>query len=203
MIKNINIIKKSRFLPYYFILFYCLVITILSLSCSESFLNLINSLKKIILEPDVLITDYIALVGISGAFFNSALVLSLLTLIILYLDVEPTGPIIAGLFTTAGFSLFGKNIVNIWPIILGIWLYSKYQKIPFSNFAVIMLFGTTLAPTLNSVLFSSLLPNIFSIILSLFISIFLGFILPPMASYTLKLHQGYSLANVGLACGLL
>ena len=203
MIKNINIIKKSRFLPYYFILFYCLVITILSLSCSESFLNLINSLKKIILEPDVLITDYIALVGISGAFFNSALVLSLLTLIILYLDVEPTGPIIAGLFTTAGFSLFGKNIVNIWPIILGIWLYSKYQKIPFSNFAVIMLFGTTLAPTLNSVLFSSLLPNIFSIVLSLFISILLGFILPPMASYTLKLHQGYSLANVGLAGGLL
>lgn len=195
-------LKNSKYLPYFLVISYCVIITVFSLFL-ESPLELLYGLRQIILESDILITDYIALAGLGPAFLNSALVMASLTILLLYLKTEPTGAIIAGLLTTAGFSLFGKNIINIWPIVFGIWLYSKYQKLPFSNFIVIMLFGTTLAPTVTFLLFSNIFPKVISIAISLTISSLLGFILPPMASYTLKLHQGYSLANVGLAGGLL
>lgn len=193
---------RSEHFSYYFILFYCLIITILSI-CTADFTELIIGLKKIILESDILITDYMKLAGIGSAFLNSSLVLTSLIFILIKLNVNPNGAILAGLFTTAGFSLFGKNIVNIWPIILGIYLYSKYEKVPFTNYILIVLFGTTLAPTVSIELFPNNLPLFFSLVLTVLLSTFLGFILPAMASYTLKLHQGYSLANVGLAGGLI
>ncbi|NEU06531.1 MULTISPECIES: DUF1576 domain-containing protein [Clostridium] len=189
-------------MPYFLIISYCFVLFFISLLL-EPPIELFNGLTKIVMESDILITDYIALSGLGPSFLNSALVMLTLTLLLLHLKIEPTGPIIAGLLTTAGFSLFGKNIVNIWPIVFGVWLYSKYQKTPFSNFVVIMLFGTTLAPTVTFLMFSDIFPNLLSIVISLSISSLLGFILPPMASYTVHLHQGYSLANVGLAGGLL
>ena len=195
-------IEKSTYFPYYFILGYCLLIAIIAFALQNP-KDIIIGLKKIILESDVLITDYIELSGIGASFINSALVITSLIILLLILKVEPNGAILAGLFTTAGFSLFGKNILNIWPIVIGIFLYSKSQGLPFTNFIVIMLFGTTLSPTVGELFFSDFLPLYLSIIVSLSISIFLGFILAPMASYTLRLHQGYSLANIGLAGGLI
>ena len=49
----------------------------------------------------------------------------------------------------AGFSLFGKNILNIWPILLGTWLYAKYQKEPFAKYASVGLLATSLAPLVS------------------------------------------------------
>jgi len=184
-------IEKSAYFPYYFILGYCLLIAIIAFFL-QSPKDIMIGLKKIILESDVLITDYIELSGIGASFINSALVITSLIILLLILKVEPNGAILAGLFTTAGFSLFGKNILNIWPIVIGIFLYSKSQKLPFTNFIVIMLFGTTLSPTVGELFFSDFLPFYLSIIVSLSISIFLGFILAPMASYTLRLHQVWS-----------
>ncbi|GAA0123953.1 MAG: DUF1576 domain-containing protein [Clostridium argentinense] len=195
-------IEKNTYFPYYFILGYCLFISIIAFII-DSPKDIIIGLKKIILESDILITDYIELSGIGASFINSSLVITSLIVLLFILKVKPNGAILAGLFTTAGFSLLGKNIINIWPIVIGIFLYSKFKNLSFTNFIVIILFGTTLSPTVGELFFSDFLPISLSIIISLSISIFLGFILVPMASYTLKLHQGYSLSNVGLAGGLI
>jgi len=197
-----NIFKKSFPFPYIVIISYSFILTILSF-CIDSTKDIITGLKTIILNSDILITDYIELGGIGATFINSSLVLLSYILLLTLLKIKPTGSIIAGLFTVAGFSLFGKNIINIWPIIFGIWLYSKYQKEPFSNYIIIALFGTTLSPTVTQLIISDNIPIHITMALSLIITVFIGFLLPPMASYTLKLHQGYNLYNVGLAAGLL
>ena len=49
----------------------------------------------------------------------------------------------------SGFSLFGKNFVNIWPILLGTWLYAKSRHEPFGKYASIGLMSTALAPVVS------------------------------------------------------
>jgi len=151
----------------------------------------------------ILITDYIELAGISAAFINMSLVVLASIFLLVCVGIKPNGSTVASLFTMAGFSLFGKNIMNIWPIIFGIWLYSRYQKEKFINYVLIALFGTTLSPTVNQLAFLDHLPLDGNIIIGILISTFIGFILPPMAAYCLKLHQGYNLYNIGFAAGLL
>ena len=160
-------------------------------------------LKKILFESNILITDYIELAGIGASFINMALVVLSSVFLLICVGIKPNGSTVASLFTMAGFSLFGKNIVNIWPIIFGIWLYSRYQKEKFMNYVLIALFGTTLSPTVNQLAFLGHLPFDGNIIIGILISTFIGFILPPIASYCLKLHQGYNLYNIGFAAGLL
>lgn len=197
MIKNLKLP-----LPYLLVTCYSTLLIIIGLSI-DSISEITHGLKTIVLNSDILITDYIELGGIGATLINSSLVLLSYIFILTFLKVTPSGPIMAALFTVAGFSLFGKNIVNIWPIIFGIWLYSKYQKEPFSNYIIISLFGTTLSPTVTQLVVTNSIPSFISLTGGLLITISIGFLLPPMASYTLKLHQGYNLYNIGLAAGLL
>ena len=57
------------------------------------------------------------------------------------------------LWLMTGFSFFGKNLLNIWPIIIGVYLYSKYQKEPFLNYSLVALLSTTLAPAVSQLSF--------------------------------------------------
>lgn len=189
-------------LPYLLITCYSILLIILGLFI-DTVPDILHGLKIIILNSDILITDYIKLGGIGATLINSALVLLIYIFILTFLKVSPSGSITAALFTVGGFSLFGKNILNIWPIIFGIWLYSKYQKEPFSNYIIIALFGTTLSPTVTQLIVTDSIPLFISVVSGLLVTVSIGFLLPPMASYTLKLHQGYNLYNIGLAAGLL
>ncbi|MGH4122254.1 MAG: DUF1576 domain-containing protein [Clostridium sp.] len=187
---------------YYMFICLCLFFMILAFvmdTPKEIFLGF----KKILFESNILITDYIELAGIGATFINMSLVVLASISLLIYVGIKPNGSTVAALFTMAGFSLFGKNIVNIWPIIFGIWLYSKYQKEKFISYVLIALFATTLSPTVNELAFSGHLPFEGNIIIGVFLSAFIGFIFPPMAAYCLKLHQGYNLYNIGFAAGLL
>ena len=101
---------------------------------------------KILTSQAGLITDSILIGGLGAAFFNAGLVLLYCTLLVRRLGLPFTGITVACLFLMAGFSLFGKDIFNIQPFLLGGWLYAKYKKEPFSKYIYTTLFGTTLSP---------------------------------------------------------
>ena len=85
--------------------------------------NILAGLKTIVLTEDALITDYVLVAGPGAAMVNSALV-SAITICVLYLSKDVlNGMTLVVMGLMAGFSLFGKNFVNIWPILLGTWLY--------------------------------------------------------------------------------
>ena len=106
------------------------------------------------------------------------------------------------LWLMTGFSFFGKNIINIWPIIIGVFFYSKYQKEPFLNYSLVALLSTTLAPTVSQLSFTNYFSITTAIILGYIIGISTGFILAPIASHCIKAHNGYNLYNIGFAGGL-
>lgn len=110
---------------------------------------------KIILHPDGLITDYSKVGGFGATFFNSGLIMSASIIIIKKSHATISGPTIACVFLMAGFSMFGKNIANIWPIILGVYLFSRHQKENFSKYVYIALYGTALSPLITVVALES------------------------------------------------
>jgi len=165
--------------------------------------NIISGLYKIILDPDFLITDYIGVGGLGAAFVNSGL-LTLITISVFYkLKIRITGATISTIWLVSGFSLFGKNIFNVWFIILGVFLYSKYQKDKFTKYAYVAFLGTGLSPTVTQVMFGTDMSRTISIPLGVLVGILIGMILPPLAAYLMRVHQGFNLYNIGFTGGII
>ncbi|WP_066896069.1 DUF1576 domain-containing protein [Clostridium nigeriense] len=164
--------------------------------------EIFQGLKQIILSPDILISDYVEIGGISASLLNSALTSMLSLFLLVFIGVKPNGATIMSLWLMTGFAFFGKNILNIWPIIIGVFLYSRYQKEPFLNYSLVALLSTTLAPTVSQLSFTSYFSTSLGIVLGYVIGILTGFILAPIASHCIKAHNGYNLYNIGFAGGL-
>ena len=162
--------------------------------------NIPMGLYKIVTMQDLLITDYISIAGPGAAFFNASIVTVISICIIKYSGDPYNGHSIVAVGLMSGFSLFGKNFMNIWPIILGTWLYARYQRESFGKYASIALLATSLAPLVSYMALGSVHA---SIPLGILVGVVIGFVLPSLASYTYKIQNGLNLYNMGFACGIL
>ena len=161
--------------------------------------QILQGLTTIILTEDALITDYVLIAGPSAALINSALVTAI-SLILLRLSREPFNGfslVVIGLMS--GFSLFGKNFVNIWPILIGSWLYAKLRREHFGKYIPTGLLSTALAPVVSYIALDN---GWGTPLLGGLVGILIGFILPPLSAYTYKIQNGMNLYNVGFASGL-
>ena len=134
--------NTSRYYQYIFpgTIAFSVVLMLIGLSMGHPE-QLLSGLWKIVTMQDLLITDYIHIAGPAAAFVNAGLV-TIISILIIKLAKDPfNGFTIVEMGLMAGFSLFGKNVFNIWPIILGTWLYARYQKEPFSKYAVLYFIG--------------------------------------------------------------
>ena len=193
----------KNYYPPYVILSTLYLFFILFAFCLDSPSEIFHGLKSIILSSDILITDYMEVGGIGAALVNAALTSLLSLLLLIIIGIKPNGSTIMSLWLMTGFSFLGKNIFNIWPIILGVYLFSIYQKEPFLNYILVALLGTSLSPVVSQISFGSNQYNLISIILGILLGIAVGFILPPIASHSIKAHNGYNLYNIGFASGLI
>jgi hypothetical protein len=154
---------------------------------------------EILTSPGMLVSDYFEIGGLGAALVNAGLV-GLAGLLLVYLNgVLLSGPTIAAVFTLAGFGLFGKNVWSIWPVILGVALFSRVVRRPFKSYILVALFGTALSPLITQVAYGLGL----GVIPGALFGLAAGFLLPPLAVYMLRLHQGFNIYNVGLTCGFL
>lgn len=199
IVTPVEVGQKARFR---ILLIYCLALMVFGILIGGLLPSLLG-LKTILKTPGVLISDFIAIAGIGAAFLNAGLVSLIALLIIKLTKIRISGPVIAAFFTIAGFALFGKNPLNILPIIFGVWLYAKYQSCKFSDFILPALFGTALGPLLSQIAlgFGFRLP--LGIILAIICGIVVGFIAPPLAGHLLGAHQGYNLYNLGFTAGII
>lgn len=157
----------------------------------------LSGLYTIFTMEDVLITDYIAVAGIGGAFVNAGLVTIVSTAILWWWDETPNGATMVTIGLMAGFSLFGKNIVNMWPIFFGTALYALLLREPFSKHVNLALRGTALAPMV------SFMAVRYHPWLGVALGLAVGFLLPPVAEHAHRIQNGMNLYSVGFSCGLM
>lgn len=195
-------IKTKKIYSPYINLFIIYIFFIIIAFFLDTPKNIIYGLKNIILSPDILISDYVEIGGISASLVNSALTSLLSMILLITLGVKPNGSTIMSLWLMTGFAFFGKNIINIWPIIIGVYLYSKYQREPFISYSLLALLSTTLSPAVSQFIFIDNMPFILGLIIGYLLGILIGFLLAPIASHVIKAHNGYNLYNIGFAAGL-
>ena len=185
-----------------FCIFTMILLFIISFSVSSP-AQIVEGMITIVLSRDTLITDYFELASYGAAFFNAALVMGMAIGMLHRLKMPFTGLSMAVIFINVGFALFGKNPINVLPIVIGTWLYAKMHKAPMNRYIYTALFGSCLSPLVTEM--GYLLPFSASInfVLAIVIGIFIGFILPPLAMHTASMHMGYNLLNMGFAAGLL
>ena len=165
--------------------------------------SIVIGIGRIIVSPDILINDYTKIAGPGAAFFNSALCVLIALGLLQASRINISGPVIAAVFTIAGFSLFGKNVANIWPGFLGAYLYSRASRRPFGENIIVALFGTALAPLSSEIAFGFGIPVPWNILAALVGGAAVGFVLSPIARHALDFHRGYNLYNLGFTAGLI
>lgn len=165
--------------------------------CQAAPAEVLAGLYTIFTMEDVLITDYIAVAGIGGAFANAGLVTFVSTVILWQWDDSPNGATMVTIGLMSGFSLFGKNIVNMWPCFFGTVLYALVKKEHFSKHVNLALRGTALAPMV------SFMAVRFHPWLGILVGLAVGFFLPPVAEHAHRVQNGMNLYSVGFSCGLL
>jgi len=161
--------------------------------------HILHGLYRIVTMQDLLITDYVFIAGPGAALVNAGIVMAVSVCIIKASGDPFNGYTIVEMGLMAGFSLFGKNCFNIWPIILGAWLYAKYQREPFSKYASVALLATSLSPLVSYMALGSIHA---SLPLGILTGVVIGFILPSLSGYTYRIQNGMNLYNMGFACGL-
>ncbi len=157
----------------------------------------------ILTHPGILVTDYIAVGGYYQSLLNVFFVAIFNLLIIYFLKIPINGLIFAGYFVALGFSFFGKSIINILPIYLGGFFYSRHEKVKFRSIFAIMMFATGLAPVVSFLLFNKNLTLSYSLPFGISMGMIIGFIITPLSSHMLKFHDGYNLYNIGFTIGVL
>lgn len=161
-----------------------------------------RGLGRILMARDTLITDYIGLGGMGGAFVNAGLLTLVVAAIYRFSGATIGGGAIACLMLMLGIALFGKNLVNIWPIVLGVYVYARFKREPFAQHINTAFFGCALAPVVSEILFSSVLPLHVALPLALVTGLVMGFVLPPAAAQLYRAHDGFSLYNMGFTAGI-
>ena len=165
--------------------------------------EIMQGMITIIHSKDALITDYFKLAGYGAAFFNAALVLTIEIFLIRLAKLPFTGMTIAALSINVCFGLWGKNPVNMIPILLGVFLYAKIQRASMSRYLYTALFGACLGPVVTELMYALPFPYVGKIIITLGIGIFIGIMLPPLSAHTVSMHMGYNLFNIGFSAGIL
>lgn len=189
---------------YLFFLAFSLALILAGL-CTGPVDAMFRGFWAILTSPQSLTVDSLAVGGLNGGLFQSG-VLGLLAILILKLGkVQASGLTVGAFFLTIGFSFFGKNCLNIWPIVLGVWVYARVKKEPFTKYAHFALFGTALAPIVSEMLFNRFLqiPLPLGILLAIVVGGLFGFLIPAVSAHAATMHQGHNLFNVGLSAGLL
>jgi len=165
--------------------------------------NIIDGMYKIIMSRDILITDYIALAGYGAAFLNAALMMAGAMVLIAVSELPFTGLTIAAIFISAGFGLWGKNPINMLPIVIGVFIYAKVHKLKFTKYTYTAIFAGCLSPFVTEFVYILPFSQEVNLICALLIGIGMGYVIAPLATHTTSMHMGYSLFNVGFAGGAL
>lgn len=191
--------QKQILVFFTFTILSCLVIAFMMNTPKE----LLEGLWNIVISRDALVTDYFEIANIGAAFLNCALLMIMSLGLIVFSKLPFTGLTIGAFFISGGFALFGKNPINIVPILFGSFLYAKMQGVKMARYLYIALFATALAPLVTELAYILPFAQWANIIVAILVGIIVGFVIPPLSAHTVSMHMGYNLFNVGFATGIL
>ena len=164
--------------------------------------EILDGMMVILTAPNILVTDYIYIAGLGATFVNVGIMGLLALWVLVATRHRPFGLDMGVLGLVTGFAFFGKNPLNMLPILIGAYLFSRVVKRPFEENVVPALLGNALAPAVSQLAHVYYIPTWMGIIFGALVGIFIGFTISPLAAWMRKAHEGYNLYNVGFTAGI-
>ena len=180
---------------------------------SEEGADIFKNFYYIIISPSNLITDYFNVGGMGSTFLNVALCGLACNLMVRKSKAKPNSRILAGYFLVIAHCFYGLNFLNMWPTVLGVFIYCRVTDRKFADNLHTAMFSTALAPFISDFLFRYTVGEEYvfglldvsasGIILALVFGVIAGFAVPALLPATTEMTRGYSLYKAGLAIGIL
>lgn len=166
----------------------------------------------IMISPCPLVTDYLAIGGLSSALLNAGACGMTCFLFMVLLKGESHANTLAGYFLVVAHCFYGLNFLNMWPCFLAPFLYLHYKKLDFKSNLHVCMFATSFGPFISEFLFRYTLGYSYiygkvqltysGVALAILFSLVLGFVIPAILPGAKAWHKGYNLYNGGLAFGI-
>ena len=169
--------------------------------------GMVTGLWKIISQPSKISTNYFYVGGYSATFLNMGLVSLLCLALYVLLDAKATNSSTLAFLLTVGFTSWGINVLNMWPSILGVILYSLVKREKLGGNVNAMLFSTGIAPLITELMVryphaEAVGFRLSGIALGIAVGVAIGFFLPAGLAHSPKVHKGFSLYNAALPIGM-
>lgn len=112
-----------------------------------------EGLKALISHHNRTNTDAFYVAGFSAAFVNAGLSLGVALLFFILSKTKIGSGEFAGLLMVMGYSFFGKNFMNIIPLMAGTYLYQLIRKRPLADKSAMACFSCSMAPMVSTLAF--------------------------------------------------
>ena len=109
--------------------------------------------RRIMISPCPLVTDYLAIGGLSSAFLNAGACGLACFFFMVLLKGDSHANTLAGYFLVVAHCFYGLNFLNMWPCFLAPFLYMKRKGLDFKENLHICMFATSFAPFISEFLF--------------------------------------------------
>ena len=203
--KKLKELPESDFLKLFFA--FISLFFLVGAVCMPDRADMFAGLWRIVSSPSKLSLNTFAVGGFAATFLNMGLVALASTALYHFCGAKPNNVSTLAFLLTLGFSGWGINILNMWPGVLGVFLYCLVKKAAPGPMVNAMLFSTGLAP-----LFSDLMLRYpgaevvgfqpLGILLAVAIGLAAGFFLPAGIAYAPKVHHGFVLYSAALPVGM-
>jgi len=199
--KKIRNLPEGQFLKLFFAAVSC--VFILAAFCMPDRGQAFSGLWAICTQPGKITTNDFALGGFAATFLNMGLVG--LCFVALFYGLKATANNVSTLafLLTVGFSSWGITVLNIWPTILGVVVYSLVRKEKLGANINAMMFSTGIAPLITDLLVRY--PhaevvgfNVTGLVLTLLVGFAIGFALPAGLGHAPNVHKGFDLYSAAV-----
>ena len=171
------------------------------------------NLFRILTSPSKLVTDYFALGGLGSTFFNAAICGLISNVVIFLSKIKSKATTFAGYMLVVAHCFYGLNFLNMWPTLIGVWLFCLIRKKSFKEYVHVALFSTALGPFISDFIFRYTVKDTFDldnpqvsmigIAFAVLFGIASGFVVPALFPGTTKMNRGFNMFKAGLAIGIM
>ena len=165
--------------------------------------QMFSGLWQIWTQPGKISTNDFALGGFAAPFLNMGLVGLCFLVLMIVTKAQASNVTTLAFLLTIGFSSWGITVLNIWPTILGVAVYSLVKKEKLSANVNAMMFSTGIAPLVSDLLVRY--PNaevvgfnLAGILVTLVVGIFIGFVVAAGLSHAPNVHKGFDLYSAAV-----
>ena len=165
--------------------------------------SMFTGLWQILSQPAKISTNDFAVSGYAATFLNMGLVGLCFLLLFIVCKGTPNNVSTLAFLLTVGFSSWGITVLNIWPTVLGVVVYSLVKKEKLGANVNAMMFSTGIAPLISDLLLrypnaEAVGFNLAGLGVTLLVGFAIGFFLPAGLGHAPKFHKGFDLYSAAV-----